>query len=222
MTGDPKTDVEALFGPEGEQWRKGLYEEYDNFFNRDAWEMVERQAWMQVLGTKNVYKKKLHALTKAIRYKVRSVIQGYSMIHGVHYEETFAPTPTNQTSSTMLAVSLYKVAEATKSSYKKVKDHWMIAQSIDVQAAFLEAKMDVDVFAALPPYFEDYCKWKGIPYDANKVIKINRAQCGSKDAGHRWMKLFIKLLTEEGGPGLNNQELIPVCSTSMTNKDSWC
>ena len=184
-----------------------MYEEYDNFFARDAWERVPIRKVMRILGTKNVYKKKLNAITKAIRFKVRTVVQGYNMTQGVHYEETFAPTPTNQTIRTVLAVSLYMYKMMLKSGTKK--DPWMIAESIDIQAAFLESKMDVDVFVHQPPYFEDYCKWKGLKFNPKDVIKLNRAQYGTKDAGYRWIKLFMSLLTNKEGPGMTQSRSDP-------------
>ena len=62
---DPKNDKEAMNSKDAKDWKKGLYEEYDNCYTeRKACVFVKNPGNVEVLGSRNVYKKKLHAITK--------------------------------------------------------------------------------------------------------------------------------------------------------------
>jgi hypothetical protein len=70
---DPANDQEAMEGSESEHWWNGLVTEYDGFFDIKTWKLVKcKDAKLdhgnKPLTTKNVYKKKVHAITKEPRY----------------------------------------------------------------------------------------------------------------------------------------------------------
>jgi hypothetical protein len=78
--------------------------EYDGFHEIKTWKLTKRKDaklgngnWP--LTTKNVYKKKVHAITKEPHYWVRNCVRGFDMISGIHYDASFAPTPTNTTTT---------------------------------------------------------------------------------------------------------------------------
>jgi len=76
---DPENDREALEGPEAKQWMDGLVKEYNGFFEISTWKLVKHKDAKlghgnKPLTTKNVYKKKAHAITKEPRYRVRNCI----------------------------------------------------------------------------------------------------------------------------------------------------
>ena len=74
--GDPNSTAEAMDSPEWKHWRAGMFDEYDNFTKRKAWNVVPRPRGRKILRTKNVYKKKVFAITKLPRYKVRNCVLG--------------------------------------------------------------------------------------------------------------------------------------------------
>jgi hypothetical protein len=60
-------------GPEGKHWWDGLVKEYDGFFKIKTWKLTKRKDVKlghgnKPLTTKNVYKKKVHAIIKEPRY----------------------------------------------------------------------------------------------------------------------------------------------------------
>jgi hypothetical protein len=97
---------------ESKHWWKGLVKEYDGFHEIKTWKLTKCKDaklgngnWP--LTTKNVYKKKVHAITKEPCYQVRNCIRGFDMISGIHYDASFAPTPTNTTVKVVFAITLY-------------------------------------------------------------------------------------------------------------------
>ena len=64
-------------------------------------------------------------------YKAGLVVKGYEQIPGVDFTETFAPVASDATIKTVLAVTLY---------------YGWIAEAIDVEAAFLNADVDEDIY----------------------------------------------------------------------------
>jgi len=94
------------------------------------------------------------------RYKARLVAQGFNQVPGSDFDETWAPVPSSATTR-----ALFAVAEA--------KD-WEI-HHVDVNTAFLNAKMDKEVHRRLPDGTE--------PGEADVVFRLNLALYGTKQAG---------------------------------------
>ena len=197
---DPKNDKEALEGTEGDDWWKGLDEEYCNcWFKRNAWHLVDDPGNVEILGSKNVYKKKLHAITKDPRYRVRNVVQGYNMIQGVHYDEAYAPTPMVETVRMYFALTLHQLGLTGKANLTEAEKEWIACHATDVEQAFLNADLDRKVYMKPPPYFKKWCEEHGIEYKEGQVILLTKAQYGMVDSAKLWLDLLIKKLTEEGG-----------------------
>ncbi|XP_062103342.1 uncharacterized mitochondrial protein AtMg00810-like [Humulus lupulus] len=57
----------------------------------DVWTIVERQNHTNVIGTKWIFKNKSDEFGTIIRNKTRLVVQGYTQIEGLDFDETFAP-----------------------------------------------------------------------------------------------------------------------------------
>ena len=67
-------------GPESKHWWDSLVKEYDSFHEINTWKLTKRKDAKldngnRPLTTKNVYKKKVHVITKShtIRYKIASM-----------------------------------------------------------------------------------------------------------------------------------------------------
>jgi hypothetical protein len=188
--GDPKNTKEAVSGGEWRKWKGGLFKEYDNFIQREAWKTVPRPPGRKVMRTKNVYKKKPHAITKETRYKVRNVVLGYEQIPGIDYTESYAAVVADQTVRTMLAVSLYMSELVT---------NWEIAKSLDVEAAFLNAELEELVYIEIPEYYTEYCESRGheVPPDGS-VFLLAMGQYGLVQVARAWVKRFTKILVAPG------------------------
>ena len=72
-----------------------------------AWNVVPQPRGGKVLRTKNVYKKKVFAITRLPRYKVRNCVLGYKQIPGVDNTESYAAVVADQTIRTALGISLF-------------------------------------------------------------------------------------------------------------------
>ena len=56
----------------------------------------------KLLCTKNAYMRRLFAITKLLRYKVRNCVLGYEQIPGVDYTESYTAVVADQTIQTAL------------------------------------------------------------------------------------------------------------------------
>ena len=139
---EPKTIQEALSGPEAEQWRKSVKEEFDNFIKRGSWKFVKREEaakkGKKIIGCRWVFKKK-HEKDGTIRYKSRIVSKGFMQVPGVDYTEKFSPIATDTTTRVVIALTLMN------------KHRGWVCHSIDIEAAFLEGRLGVPNFLEFPP-----------------------------------------------------------------------
>jgi hypothetical protein len=86
---DPENDQEALEGAESKHLWDGLVKEYDGFHEIKTWKLIKRKDAKLHNGncpltTKNIYKKKVHTITKEPHYCVWNCIHGFDMISGVY------------------------------------------------------------------------------------------------------------------------------------------
>ena len=111
-------------------------------------------------------------ITKA---KARLVARGFGQELGVDYFDTFAPTPTVSSIKVTLAIA--------------VQNDWPLYH-FDVKQAFVQAKLDTDVYMKLP---------YGCGERTGKVVKLDRALYGIKQAGRQWSAVLCQTLVDEHG-----------------------
>ena len=107
-----------------EQERKSLKE-------NEVWEMVELPKDRKTVGSKWVYKLKSGPDGSTERYKARLVAQGFSQKYGNDYDETFCPVVRLEFLRTMIALAM---------------QHGLILHQVDVTTAFLNGKLDEEVY----------------------------------------------------------------------------
>jgi hypothetical protein len=169
--------------------------EYDGFHEIKTWKLTKQKDTKlgngnHPLTTKNVYKKKVHAITKEPRYRVRNCICGFDMISGIHYDASFAPTPTNTTVKVVFTITLYYLQQlgprATMETFKRIqKEEWVVGDLFDVVQAFLNSELYPEknpLYIHLPPYWKEYCELRLIPYDPTDLILLLKLQYGSVDS----------------------------------------
>ena len=76
--------------PEDADWINSMHEELHQFVWNDVWELVLKPQEVNVIGTKWVFNNKSDEHGIVIRNKSRLVVQGYTQIEGVDFDETFA------------------------------------------------------------------------------------------------------------------------------------
>ena len=107
-----------------------------------------------------MYDIKRDAKGNLTRYKARLVAQGFNQVPGRDLDETWAPLPISATLRALFAVAAAK--------------DWEVYH-VDVKTAFLNAKMDKEMYINLPDGTE--------PGNAHEVFRLNLALYGTKRAG---------------------------------------
>ena len=137
-----------------------MQEELHQFELNNVWELVKRPDPRKhnIIGTKWIYHNKQDENGLVVRNKARLVAQGYTQVEGIDFNETFAPVARLEAIRILLAYANH---------------HNIILQQMDVKSAFLNGKLEEEVYVAQPPGFED-------PKNPNKVYRLNKALYGLK------------------------------------------
>jgi len=172
----PKSYQEAVTGPQGNEWKKGIQEEMNSLNKMKTWDLVELPKGRRALGSKWVLTIKDRA-DGTKRYKARLVVKGYMQEEGIDYQETFAPVIKIQTLRILLGIG---------------NQRGMIIHQMDVKTAFLNGFLEEDIYMEQP---EGY-RLKG---EGRKLVcKLNRSLYGLKQSPRVWNRTFDKFLVELG------------------------
>jgi hypothetical protein len=74
-----------------EEWKASMDKEYSNLITNETWTLTDRPTNANVIKCGWVYKAKKNEFGKIVRFKSRSVANGYNQVPGLDYDETFAP-----------------------------------------------------------------------------------------------------------------------------------
>ncbi|GJV00059.1 retrovirus-related pol polyprotein from transposon TNT 1-94 [Tanacetum coccineum] len=149
-----------------------MQEELNQFVANHVWELVPRPKNMKIIGTKWVYRNKLHENGVVSHNKDRLVAQGYNQQEGINYDETYAPVARLEFIRILLAYAC--------ALYFKLFQ-------MDVKSAFLNDFINEEVYVAQPPGFIDFEK-------PDHVYKLKKALYGLKQAPKAWydrLKAFL-------------------------------
>jgi hypothetical protein len=105
------------------------------------------------------------------------VVKGFGQVPGVDFTKSYSPVANDTTIRTALAFSLYK--------------GWIV-YTVDVEATFLNATLNEDVYMEFPEGF-DGDNAKGM-----KVLKLDKAVYGLVQAPLAWFKDLCITLTKMG------------------------
>ena len=111
-------------------------------------------------------------ITKA---KARLVARGFGQQLGVDYFNTFVSTPTVSSNKVALAIAVH--------------NDWPLYH-FDVKQAFVQANLDTYIYMKLP---------YGCGERTGKVVKLDRALYGIKQAERQWSAVFCQSLEDEHG-----------------------
>jgi transposase InsO family protein len=162
---------EALAGPEREQWRQALIDEFTSIEKMGVFRLIRRSdvpAGRRILRGKAVLKRKRNEHGAIVRWKARWVVKGFLQVFGLDYNKTTSPTARLET----LRILCHIVAT-----------HDLELRQFDVKTAFLHGDLPEDerIYMEQPPGFED-------PARPDDIWEVLKGIYGMKQAGRVWNK----------------------------------
>ena len=128
---EPTKVDEAFLEPE---WIQAMQEELHQFELNNVWELVKRPDPRKhnIIGTKWINRNKQDENGLVVRNKVRLVAQGYTLIEGIDFDETFAPVARLEAIHILLAyanhhnIILYQMDVKSASSMVSLRKKYML------------------------------------------------------------------------------------------------
>lgn len=157
-------------------WRAAMGLEFDALQQAGTWSLVPRQASMNVLPNKWVFKIKRKYDGTVERFKARLVANGFHQQEGIDFQETFSPVVKHTTIRVVLALA--------------VTLGWSI-QQLDVQNVFLNGYLTEEVYMHQPRGFVD----QNYP---DYVCRLHRSLYGLRQSPRVWHKHFSDYMEEAG------------------------
>ncbi|XP_024011200.1 uncharacterized protein LOC112086480 [Eutrema salsugineum] len=170
---EPRSVASALKHP---GWHNAMSEEMSNCSETNTWSLVPRAPGMNILGSKWVFRTKLHADGSLDKLKARLVAKGYNQQEGVDFLETYSPVVRTATVRSVLHLAT-------------IMD-WDVKQ-MDVKNAFLHGDLSETVYMTQPTGFED----KAHP---DYVCRLNKSLYGLKQSPRAWFDKFSSFLLDFG------------------------
>jgi hypothetical protein len=176
---EPSTYEVAIHRHDHHHWQRAMKTEFDSLMKNGTWTLCELPPGRKAIRSKWVYKTKTNQDGSVERYKARLVAQGFSQRIGIDYDDTFSPVASMTTIRTLIGLKAIG---------------WHVRQ-LDVDTAYLNADLDVDLYITQPKGFESS--------DADSkgellVCKLHKAIYGLKQAGLAWYNHLSKLLVNMG------------------------
>ncbi|KAK9053585.1 hypothetical protein SSX86_024659 [Deinandra increscens subsp. villosa] len=141
---------------EDASWVEAMQEELQQFTKLGVWHLVDLpKNSKEPCGTKWVFKCKKDDRGVIVRNKARLVVQGFSQIVGIDFNEVYAPVARIKAIRIFLAFAAY---------------HGFKVYQMDVKSAFLNGTNREEVYVKQPPSFYD-------PDFPNRVYNTNDSLC---------------------------------------------
>ena len=150
---EPSSYDGAMASPEAAKWQEAMDSEIKSMYDNHVWNLVDHTPGRKTVGCKWIFKKKTDMNGNVHTFKSRLVAKGYTQIQGIDYDETFSPVAKIKFIRILLAIATFHDYEI-----------WQM----DVKTAFLNGKLDEDVFIAQPEGFVD-------PKYPDRVYKLDRS-----------------------------------------------
>lgn len=171
----PSNYSEACISPDQHRWQQAMQEEIAALEANHTYELVKRPIGTKVVGGRWVFARKQGANQEEV-FKARYVAKGFSQVKEIDYSETFSPTARLNSLRVLLQIA--------------ANENMKLFQ-LDVKNAYLNAKIDHDIFLEQPKGFEKFDE-NGNEY----VLKLQRSLYGLKQSGRLWNKLLHDFLIE--------------------------
>ena len=160
--------IEEAMKEDAPNWIKALDEELRSLQNSGTYAIVNIPVTRKTIRSKWVLRKKFNSEGALARYKARVVVKGFEQIYGLDYFKTFASVARFNTLRILLA--------------KAAQEDLEIDQ-MDVDTAFLNAKLKEEIYMEFPDYFER------IEPNINRTkqcLRLLKSLYGLKQAPREW------------------------------------
>jgi hypothetical protein len=174
---EPRSLQEAMASPFAAQWTAAILEELGSLDKYGTYSIVPRPRGRRVVGSRFAFKIK-DAETLDPRFKVRFVARGFTQVHHVDYEDTFAPV----VKATSVRLLLAHAA-----------GNRLLVNKFDVETAFLNSVIDRTIYIEQPVGFEH----PDFPRD-KFVLQVNKGLYGLKQSGSLYAEDQKKKLMDLG------------------------
>lgn len=126
------------------RWKETIKEEIQNLEDHHTWEYNRLPHGRKAVWFKWVFKVKYHLDGTVAWYKAKLVVQGFSQIYRIDFNETFSPTVRRESLQIFLAISCLL---------------GLIVEEVNIVGAYLESLLtnnDLLIFMKLPPGMESF------------------------------------------------------------------
>ncbi|MBW0483648.1 hypothetical protein O181_023363 [Austropuccinia psidii MF-1] len=151
-----------MSSPEKTEWIGAIKEELKSMDEEQVFDIVDLRYALSIVPHESILSTKWVFVKKPEHYKARLVARGFKQIHGINYDETFAPTPTFNVLQLLFSTALLK--------------QWPV-KTFDVKVAFLHSVIDKPVFVWCP---------QGMNIPKFKVLALKKALYRTKQAARCW------------------------------------
>lgn len=161
-----------MSGPDGEDWRQAMTNEYESLTSKKTWTLVEPPPNAKIIGRMWILREKFEPEGKW--YKARFVARGFTQKQCDDFSDTYAPV-VHQSSVRLL------MSHAVNNEMKLFH--------IDVKTAYLNSELTETIYIRQPYLFE---RGDGL------VCKLNKAIYGLKQAAKCWNDHLTQTLNKYG------------------------
>jgi hypothetical protein len=158
------------------RWLQAMIAEYRSITKNETWTLVPLPPNVRPITAKWIFKIKPGIARGPDLYKARIVARGNEQVHGINFQETFAPTVRWESIRLIIALAAHH--------------GWPIFQ-LDVVTAFLNGHLTDDVYMLQPPG----CAKPG--YE-RLVRKLNRSLYGLRQSPRAWYARIDVYLRRHG------------------------
>ncbi|MBW0538038.1 hypothetical protein O181_077753 [Austropuccinia psidii MF-1] len=169
----PNNIKDAMKSPDSSQWIQAANSELHQFDKLNVWTAVDPLPNTKVLGARWVFALKHDSHGKIIKHKARYVVKGYNQRPGQDFVDCYAPTASLVTLRLILTLKIQQQLHMT---------------TFDVSGAYLHSPIEEEIYVKAPTELRPELK--------TKVMKLNKALYGTKQAARCWW-LFFKSIMQE-------------------------
>jgi hypothetical protein len=151
-----------------------MQEEYKSLLKNQTWDLVPLPSGRKLVICRWVYRTKSTTDGQINRYKARLVAKGFQQVHGIDYDETFAPVANMDSIRLALAIAVAK--------------GWEVHQ-MGMKNAFLHSDLSEEIYMEQP---------QGFMQDSSLVYRLKKSLYGLKQAPRAWYsKMDSYLLSQK-------------------------